>query len=195
MPTSDRFEEALVFAARLHRDQHRKGTSIPYVTHLMSVSALVGEYGGDEEQMIAGLLHDAAEDQGGRKTLEEIRRRFGERVAAIVDACTDTYEDPKPPWKARKVEYLEHLKEASPDARLVSAADKVHNLRTIVMDLKRGGDAVWGRFKAPKAEVLWYYRELAREFRARGPAELAAELEGLLREIEPGDAGISGSSP
>jgi (p)ppGpp synthase/HD superfamily hydrolase len=187
MATSDKFEEALAFAARLHREQPRKATNIPYVTHLMSVSALVGEYGGDEEQMIAGLLHDAVEDQGGRKTLEEIRRRFGDRVAGIVDACTDTDEIPKPPWRARKEKYLAHLANAPSDARLVSAADKVHNLRTILMDLRRVGERVWSRFKAPKADTLWYYRELAREFQLRGPAEFAAELHRLLRDIETFD--------
>ena len=191
MPTSPRLEEALAYAARLHRDQVRKGSEVPYVTHLLAVASLVGECGGDEDLMIAGLLHDAVEDQGGRQTLEEIRRRFGERVARIVESCTDTDRTPKPPWRERKELYLRHLREAPPEARLVSAADKVHNLRSILADLRRAGGRVWSRFKGGKEGSLWYHRELSREFLARGPRDLGEEMVRLLAGIEsvPGPAG------
>lgn len=183
LPPRGAFERALDFAARLHRGQTRKGSRIPYVTHLLSVAALVGEHGGDEEQMIAALLHDGPEDQGGAAVLAEIRRRFGDRVARIVEACTDTLESPKPPWKERKAAYLARLARIPPEARLVSAADKVHNLRTLVSDLRREGERVWRRFHAPRADQLWYYRSLTREFRRGGPAALAEEMERLLAEI------------
>jgi len=182
--TGTRFEKALVYAARLHRRQRRKVTAIPYITHLLAVAAIVGENGGDEDQMIAALLHDAAEDQGGAKTLREIRRRFGPRVARLVEACTDTVEDPKPPWRSRKERYLRELQTAPADARLISAADKVHNLGSILRDLRREGEALWTRFSGRKEGTLWYYRSLAAEFSARGPAGLAEELACLLRAVE-----------
>jgi (p)ppGpp synthase/HD superfamily hydrolase len=106
---TDRFDQALVYASRLHRDQWRKGTQIPYVSHLLSVAALVIEHGGDEDQAIAALLHDAVEDQGGAPILDEIREQFGDRVAKIVNECTDAWEEPKPPWRARKESSLAKL--------------------------------------------------------------------------------------
>src|SRR5439155_17493639 len=132
MPYSRRLQDALLYAAEVHVDQVRKGTDIPYVIHLLAVAALVGDYGGTEDQVIAALLHDAPEDQGGLARLEEIRQRFGDAVADIVQGCSDTFETPKPPWRKRKEDYLAHVKQAPMTIVLVSAADKVHNARTIV---------------------------------------------------------------
>lgn len=190
MPAKDqpllgpRFEEAVVYAARLHARQTRKSTAIPYVSHLMSVCALVLEDGGDEDQAIAALLHDAVEDQGGAPVLEEIRERFGERVAVIVEACSDTEVVPKPPWRARKEAYIAHLRHVPEDALRVSAADKLHNARSILSDLRAHGDAVWSRFNADREDVLWYYDALLAAYQARGESRLAQELERVLAEID-----------
>ena len=135
MTLSPCFDDALVFASRLHAGQLRKGTPVPYVAHLLAVTATVLEHGGDEDEAIAALLHDAVEDQGGAATRAKIRRRFGENVAAIVDGCTDADTIPKPPWQQRKEAYLAHLVgETSPSVRLVSSADKLHNVRSIIAD-------------------------------------------------------------
>jgi len=158
---TDRFDRALAYASEAHRNQVRKGTSTPYLAHLLAVAALVLEHGGDEDQAIAGLLHDTAEDAGGEERLADIRDRFGDRVAAIVDACTDTYQSPKPPWRHRKEAFLARLPTVPGDALLVMAADKVHNAGSILADLDEHGDAVWGRFSAPPPDQVWYYRSLA----------------------------------
>jgi 8-oxo-dGTP pyrophosphatase MutT (NUDIX family) len=179
--TSD-FEAAFRYANQLHARERRKGTTIPYVAHLASVAALVLEHGGDEEQAIAGLLHDAVENQGGRETLEEIRRRFGDRVAAIVEACTDSDTVPKPPRTERKAKYLAHLREAPADAMLVSAADKLHNARAILADYRRHGEELWSRFNAGRDDQLWYYRSLVDIFRDRG-VPLAGELGRVVAEL------------
>jgi (p)ppGpp synthase/HD superfamily hydrolase len=176
MALTPRFDEALVWASELHRAQQRKGTGIPYLAHLLAVSGLVLEAGGDEEQAIAALLHDAVEDQGGLPRLAEIRNRFGTRIATIVEGCTDAVQVPKPPWRARKQAYLDHLQQASDDVRLVSCADKLHNARCILFDFRTQGGALWSRFTAGRDGVLWYYQSLADIFSARGPAALAAEL-------------------
>jgi (p)ppGpp synthase/HD superfamily hydrolase len=179
-----RYLEAFAFAARLHQEQRRKGADIPYLSHLMSVSALVLEDGGDEDEAIAALLHDAVEDQGGPPTLEAIRARFGDRVARIVDGCTDSDTVPKPPWRARKERYLDHLRHAEADVRRVSAADKLHNARSILTDYRRIGDAVFGRFTAGKDETLWYYRSLVAAFQETGGGRLADELARVVDELE-----------
>jgi (p)ppGpp synthase/HD superfamily hydrolase len=179
-----RFEEAFVFAARLHINQKRKTTQIPYISHLLSVAALVLEDGGDEDQAIAGLLHDAVEDQGGKATLEEIRKRFGERVAFIVESCSDAYEIPKPPWRERKEEYLAHLKNAPADVRRVSLADKLHNARSILASLQKEGETVWDRFNGGQEGSLWYYRSLVQVFCQTGSDFMTDELERTLAEIE-----------
>jgi (p)ppGpp synthase/HD superfamily hydrolase len=169
---SDRFDQALRRACELHRSQFRKGTEIPYLSHLLAVASLVLEDGGDEDQAIAALLHDAAEDQGGRPTLDSIRSEFGDRVASIVEACSDTYIQPKPPWRERKENYLEHLrKETSAEVLRVSAADKLHNARCIIADYRRGGESVWQRFNAGKEDQAWYYGELSRIYREHGVSE------------------------
>ncbi len=148
------FQKALIFADRLHADQKRKGTEVPYIAHLLSVAALVIEAGGDENERIAALLHDAVEDQGGHETLEEIRREFGEQVAAIVEGCTDAYTNPKPPWRERKETYLGHLPDASLSVRRVSLADKLHNARSILRDLQIFGPKVWDRFTGGRGRHL-----------------------------------------
>ena len=184
MALSVRFDDALVLAAKLHRDQVRKGTGIPYVSHLLGVAAIVLEHGGNEDEAIAALLHDAVEDQGGAPTLQEIRARFGDVVAAIVDGCTDTDVVPKPAWRPRKEAYIAHMASASRSVRLVSAADKLHNARSILADYRRFGDAVWARFSGRKEGTLWYYRALVEALRAHGETPLLEELERVVSEIE-----------
>jgi (p)ppGpp synthase/HD superfamily hydrolase len=179
-----RFQDALVYASELHSRQTRKGSGVPYVAHLLGVASLVLEDGGDEEQAIAALLHDAVEDQGGRATLEDIRRRFGGVVAEIVAGCTDADTVPKPPWRERKERYLAHLRATPPHVRRVSLADKLHNARAIVSDFRREGQAVFGRFSAGRDGVLWYYRALADAFRASGGGFLSEELERTVGELE-----------
>ena len=163
-PLSPRFGEALALAAKLHTGQYRKGTSIPYVAHLLGVASLALDYGGTEDEAIAALLHDAVEDQGGERTAKLIHRRFGRVVADIVEGCSDTDVVPKPPWKERKVVYLRHLRDASLSIRFVSACDKLHNLRAILSDYKSEGEGLWQRFNGKKDGTLWYYRSLVREF-------------------------------
>jgi (p)ppGpp synthase/HD superfamily hydrolase len=181
---SERFEDALVFTTRLHRMQFRKGTQIPYVSHLLSVAALVLEAGGDEELAIAALLHDAVEDQGGLETLEEIRNRYGGRVARIVESCSDAFEVPKPAWRNRKEEYIAHLQSSSEDARLVSVADKLHNARSILRDILVNGDDVWSKFNGGKDGTLWYYRSLVLVFEALDQNFLVDELRRVVEQIE-----------
>lgn len=181
---TNRFETALLYALRLHADQKRKGSTIPYVSHLLAVAALVLEDGGSEDEAIAALLHDAIEDQGGEPIRHEIRRQFGDKVVEIVDGCTDTDETPKPPWLERKQRYLEHLHGASSEVLRVSAADKLHNARSVVSDLRRYGKAVWGRFNGGRDGTLWYYRQLVPIFREHSPGFLAEELDRVVSELE-----------
>ena len=188
MILSQRFEDALVYAARLHAKQIRKGTTIPYVSHLLSVASIVLEHGGNEVETIAALLHDAIEDQGGTETREEIRRRFGDAVVSIVDGCTDAEVIPKPPWKERKEQYIARLSHASPSILLVSAADKLHNARAILGDYRALGENLWDRFNGGKEGTLWYYKSLVDAFKqaAAGTAlaPLIGELERVVGEIE-----------
>ncbi|MEW5868980.1 MAG: HD domain-containing protein [Chloroflexota bacterium] len=179
---TDRFGQALQYAFELHREQRRKGSDTPYMAHLLGVASLVLEDGGDEDSAIAALFHDAVEDQGGLETLEKIRKRFGERVAEIVDSCTDSYEIPKPPWRGRKERYLAHLRQASADARRVALADKLYNARSILYDLERIGDDVWGRFRGGKEGTLWYYQSLVESFRDDASV-LAGELTDVVERI------------
>jgi (p)ppGpp synthase/HD superfamily hydrolase len=184
LPYGERFEKALLYAARLHRDQTRKGTEVPYVTHLLAVAAIVGENGGPEDEVVAALLHDAPEDRGGKDRLEDIRVRFGAEVAEIVDGCTDTYEYPKPPWRPRKKAYVTHVAKASPSVRLVSAADKLHNARSILADLRSLGNELWDRFTGGKEGTLWYYRALVDAYTGAGSNPVVEELDRVVREIE-----------
>ncbi|KYC40381.1 phosphohydrolase [Scytonema hofmannii PCC 7110] len=164
-----RFEQALVYATRLHAKQTRKGGNVPYISHLLSVAALVLEDGGDEDEAISALLHDAVEDQGGNATREAILHMFGERVIAIVDGCTDADTIPKPPWKERKEQYIEKLRYASASVRKVALADKLHNACSILKNLDREGEATWEKFKGGKEGTLWYYRTLAKLFLTTDP--------------------------
>lgn len=179
----ERFDDALTFASQLHRKQVRKQSGIPYISHLLAVAALVIEYGGREEEAIAALLHDAIEDQsdtwpGGAQGLrQEITKRYGESVAAIIEGCTDTDTIPKPPWRERKERYLEHLVEASPAVLLVACCDKLHNLRSTLADYRTHGEALWKRFNAGKPEQLWFYRSLAEVFSSpKVPPQLAKDF-------------------
>ena len=185
------FSDAMSFASDLHAMQTRKGTDIPYISHLIGVSSLVLEHGGNVDEAIAALLHDAVEDQGhhypgGADALRaEIKSRFGAAVLEIVDGCTDSDTDPeqKPPWRARKGTYLHHLESATASVRLVSCADKLHNARAIVSDLRVLGDALFARFNGAKTGTLWYYRGLADVFLRLGPENLSRELDVAVKEM------------
>jgi (p)ppGpp synthase/HD superfamily hydrolase len=157
---SPQFHNALAYASALHETQRRKGSHIPYVAHLLAVTSIVLEAGGSEDEAIAAMLHDGPEDRGGVETLDEIQSRFGETVAAIVAGCSDTFETPKPPWEERKRRYREHLKTAGRSVLLVSAADKLHNSRATLRDLKVEGPSVWARFSATREQTLENYLSL-----------------------------------
>jgi (p)ppGpp synthase/HD superfamily hydrolase len=168
----DRFSSAVATAVELHAEQARKGTRVPYVSRVLSVCALVLEDGGDEEEAIGALLHDAAEDAGGQETLEKIRDVFGDRVAGIVAGCSDAMPalgEEKPPWRERKEAYLEHLRRADASVLRVSMADKLHNAREVVTDLDALGPDLWSRFNAGPAEQAWYYESLLEIFEERLP--------------------------
>jgi (p)ppGpp synthase/HD superfamily hydrolase len=179
-----RFLRAFNFAAEKHAGQTRKASTTPYIAHLMGVASLVLEFGGDEDLAIAALLHDVVEDCGGAPMLKEVRRRFGVRVAKVVDGCTDSDTYPKPPWRERKERYIRHLRTADADTRLVSAADKLNNVRSILSDYREVGESVWARFKGGREGTLWYYRALLEEFLRRKPSRLNRELELAIRELE-----------
>jgi (p)ppGpp synthase/HD superfamily hydrolase len=184
-----RFEQALLFATRKHAGQIRKGSDTPYISHLLGVASLVLEAGGDEDLAIAALLHDVVEDCGGVPMLKEVRKRFGKRVAHIVDGCTDAYVEPKPPWYERKEKYLKRLRTEDAGVRLVSAADKLHNASTILRDYREVGEPIWERFRGKRDGTLWYYRAMADEFRRTKPNRLVKELERVVRELEKEAAG------
>lgn len=172
-----RYDDAFRYAHDLHRLQLRKGTSIPYISHLMSVASLVIEHGGTEDQAIGALLHDAAEDQGGQDTLDEIRRRFGTAVADIVYDCTDSWDEPKPAWRRRKELYLAKLPQKAPQSLLVSLADKTHNAEAILFDYRAQGDGLWDRFNGGAQGTRWYYQSLASIYRDVMPGRLSDRLE------------------
>lgn len=163
---TDRFLDAVRYAARVHADQRRKGTTIPYLSHLFAVASLVIDAGGSEDEAIAAILHDAAEDQGGPKRLDEIQTHFGSRVAAIVASCSDSLEeDPKnkAPWRERKQRYIEQLAaEDDISAYLISAADKLHNARSMLDDYRVVGDRLWSRFSRDggRDRIIWNFRQL-----------------------------------
>ena len=187
----DRFPAALLFAERIHQGQLRKGTGIPYIAHVMAVAALVLEHGGDEDEAIAALLHDAAEDAGGEAMLAEIRAQFGDVVGDIVLGCSDSLaENPaeKRPWIERKQEYVAHVVEASPSVCLVSAADKLHNVRAITRDYRSDGERMWARYNGGREGTLWYYDAvslaLAQRWRSRLTEELRREVLTLLALAE-----------
>jgi (p)ppGpp synthase/HD superfamily hydrolase len=187
MRPGKRFRDALTYAARLHAGQLRKGTSIPYVSHLLAVAAIAIEHGADEDEAIAALLHDTVEDQGGRRRLLEIRRKFGGNVAAIVEGCTDAIAPkgkPKPEWRSRKQAYISHLADASPSVLLVSAADKLHNAQSILAELETRGPICFEKFNGKRDGTLWYYRALVSAFSAHGTSPLVAALGRTVSALE-----------
>jgi (p)ppGpp synthase/HD superfamily hydrolase len=191
-----RFLRAFRFAAEKHAGQTRKASSIPYIAHLMGVASLVLEFGGDEDMAIAALLHDVVEDCGGVPMLKEVRKRFGRRVAKIVDGCTDSDTEPKPSWRERKETYIQHLRSADAETRLVSGADKLNNVRSILSDYREVGESIWSRFSGGREGTLWYYRTLLEEFLRSKPDRLIRELELAVQELEARAklAGLRGSS-
>lgn len=192
---TERFDRALLYATLVHGGQVRKKTSIPYIAHLLAVSATVLEYGGNEDMAIAGLLHDAVEDQGGPPRLNDIRNRFGKRVAAIVEACSDSMAntssgEQKASYKPRKQAYINGLAKKDAETLLVSLSDKVHNARSILRDLRKPevGAQVWTRFNSSKDDTLWYYDELAKAFKALIPRhQLADELSEIVGVLKGGE--------
>jgi (p)ppGpp synthase/HD superfamily hydrolase len=184
IPLGSRFLRAFLFAAEKQKIQARKASTIPYIAHLMGVASLVLEAGGDEDLAIAALLHDVVEDCGGAPMLKEVRRRFGPRVAKVVEGCTDTDTYPKPPWRERKEKYIRHLKNADVDTRLVSCADKLNNIRSILSDYRAIGEAVWSRFNGGREGTLWYYRTLRDEFLRRKMNRISRDFDLAVRELD-----------
>ncbi len=195
MQLTTRFYEALQYAAQLHAEQVRKVGGQPYVTHLLAVAAIVLDYGGNEDEAIAALLHDAVEDQGGAARGEEIRCRFGPAVAAIVEGCTDADTIPKPPWQGRKEAFLARLEHASASIRLVVAADKLHNVRCLLRDLRQQGQAIWKHFKGGREKTLWYYRAVDEALKRSGTTPLVEELDRAVTELERIAAGGNSGPP
>jgi (p)ppGpp synthase/HD superfamily hydrolase len=188
LTTTARFASAMTYAHQVHKDQRRKGTGIPYIAHILGVTAIAIEYGATEDEAIGALLHDAAEDGGGEATLAEIRAQFGEAVADIVLGCSDSLvEDPedKLPWLERKENYLAHLENASQSVCLVSAADKLHNVRSVMRDYREHGDEIWDRFQGKRDGTLWYYETVAhvlvRRYRSQLTRDLQDEVDQLLK--------------
>jgi (p)ppGpp synthase/HD superfamily hydrolase len=184
MEPTPRFGEALAYAAALHAQQRRKSSDVPYVAHLLSVAAIVLEHGGTEDEAIAALLHDAVEDQGGAQRLAEIRARYGNPVAEIVAGCTDTDQTPKPPWRERKEQYLAHLAHASRSVQLVTAADKLHNVRSLAEDYRTCGEDLWQRFNGGRAGTLWYYRAVSDRLDKLEGTTLHNQLTRAIEELE-----------
>jgi GTP pyrophosphokinase len=183
MMLSQRFSDALVYAARLHRSQRRKVSGTPYVGHLLRVAGIVLEYGADEDEAIAALLHDAVEDQGGAAAREAILRQFGPCVAEIVDGCTDAEQSPKPPWRKRKDAHLARLAHASPSVRLVAAADKLDNVCTLMQSYRTMGESVWERFRGGRDGSLWYLRSVVNVLKQTGTHPLLEELDRAVAEL------------
>jgi hypothetical protein len=192
MILSGSFEDALIDAKRIHARQLRKSTETPYFSHLMAVSSLVLEDGGCEKEAIAALLHDAAEDQGGKSMLRLIEERHGKKVAGFVSECSDTFETPKPDWYKRKRDYIAHIATASEGAVRITAADKLHNARCIVTDLLVKGDlSPFDRFSVPMRDTLWFYTEVTQACFQRLPesrlvlslVQTVAELDGIVHKL------------
>ena len=179
-----RFSKAFLFAAEKHAGQVRKASTIPYIAHLIGVASLVLEAGGDEDLAIAALLHDVVEDCGGAPMQKEVERRFGKRVAKVVDGCTDADTYPKPPWRERKEKYIARLKKEGADTKLVSAADKLNNIRSIISDYRAIGESVWSRFNGGREGTLWYYRTLRDEYLRYRPNRITRELDLAVKELE-----------
>jgi GTP pyrophosphokinase len=181
---SNRFANALLYASELHASQKRKVSGEPYLAHLLGAASIVLDYGGSEDEAIAALLHDAIEDQGGPVAREEILRRFGDNVAAIVEGCTDADTLPKPPWRHRKEAYIERLRTASPSVRFVVTADKLHNLRSLTREYRRHGEGLWKHFQGGRDGTLWYHRTVAEILQDAGNTLLIEELQRTRKELE-----------
>ena len=184
--TTARFAAAMTYAHEVHQGQRRKGTGIPYIAHLLGVTAIAMEYGANEDEAIGALLHDAAEDGGGEETLAYIRAQFGDAVADIVLGCSDSLvEDPedKLPWLERKENYLAHLENASASVCLVSAADKLHNVRSIIRDYREHGEDIWDRFQGKRDGTLWYYETVADVLIRRYRSPLTRDLQDAVDDL------------
>jgi len=184
MGLHSRFDDALHYAVLIHAGQTRKGTDIPYIAHLLGVTSIALEHGANEDEAIGALLHDAGEDAGGDGRIADIRQRFGDAVADIVQGCTDAVVIPKPPWRERKEVYIAHVANASPSVVLVSASDKLHNARAILSDFRHLGDELWSRFNGGKEGTLWYYRSLVTAFHYAHDSRLVEELDRVVTELE-----------
>jgi (p)ppGpp synthase/HD superfamily hydrolase len=182
MSSSNTFGNALAFAAKLHGKQTRKGSDTPYISHLLAVTAITLDHGATENEAIAAVLHDAVEDQGGQATLEEIRRRFGDQVASIVAACSDTDESPKPPWRERKEAYVARLRTEPYSVRLVVAADKLHNVRDVLRSYRIHGDDLWSHFKGGRDGTIWYYGAVVDALNQAATSD-EKQLNALIQEI------------
>ncbi len=180
---TQRFGFAESFAYVLHAGQRRKGNGVPYYAHLMAVTATVLDYGGSEDAAIAAMLHDAVEDQGGSRILREIEARYGKHVAQTVLTVSDCVDPPKPPWAKRKADYVERLAAGSSDAKLVAAADKLHNLRCTVADVRAQGPAAMHKFNAPAVDIVAYYDACIDAVEGDVPPPLLAELDWTLAEL------------
>lgn len=181
---SKRFEQAFIYANHLHAKQVRKMSGVPYMAHLLSVAALVLEDGGSEDEAIAALLHDAVEDQGGLPTRAAIYEQFGDRVGEIVDGCTERRTLPKPPWKERKLQYLNNLRHASTEVLRVSLADKLHNVRSLLADWQWYGDRVWDEFNSSPKEKLWFYQSLVQIYSQSFESRMLDELKQLVTKLQ-----------
>ncbi|MGA3091741.1 MAG: HD domain-containing protein [Terriglobales bacterium] len=179
-----RLQRAFRYAADQHAGQTRKQTAVPYLSHLLAVASLVLEAGGDEDMAIAALLHDVVEDCGGLPRLREVKKMFGPRVERMVEGCTDSLGEPKQEWMERKKNYLDKVRRADGETRLVSASDKLHNVRTILADYRADGESIWSRFSGKKEGTLWYYRALSDEYQRRGRNRITRELAVAVTELE-----------
>lgn len=178
-----RIVDAFAFAQKVHADHSRKGSGVPYITHVMAVAAIVGEHGGDEDTFIAALLHDAVEDGDGYATLAQIRAQFGEHVALMVEACSDAFEKPKPAWRERKEKFIASMRTAVPKVRLIVAADKLHNLCATIGDYRAVGEAVWQKFNGGREGTLWYYAAIAQALAEGWEHPLIDDLATVLEEL------------
>ncbi|HEV3110024.1 MAG TPA: HD domain-containing protein [Candidatus Binataceae bacterium] len=198
MKLTSRFADAFAFAFEVHREQTKKGGSVPYISHLLEVAGLVLSYGGNEDEAIAALLHDAVEDHPDIASFETIGKRFGAPVAAIVESCSDSTVIPKPPWKPRKERYIAHMREADESVLMVAAADKLANARAVMKDYRVVREDVWKRFNAPKPEQLWYYRTVTKALADRAgngrARELIEELKRAVAQLETLCGGASNSA-
>ena len=183
MTLGPRFIEALIYAVQLHAGQLRRLRGVPYVAHLLAVASIALDYGSNEDETIAALLHDAIEDQGGPTTGDEIRRRFGPNVAAIVEGCSDSHTTPKAPWHERKDAFLARLPDASSSVRLVVAADTLHNLRSLIRDYRRAGSAIWEHFHGGGTGTLWYYRRVVEALKQTDVSPLIDEVDRTVGEL------------